>query len=145
MIPAIHSFRQDIADMMADFYEMFNYPFDREKALKNIHEFISDPGLGRLWLIRDGENIIGYAVLSFGFSFGYGGKDALLDELYFKKEFRGKGHGKKVMEFIIGEAKKLGLSGIHLEVEKKNHSAKELYAQFGFEPSDLEWHHKEIE
>ncbi len=130
--------------MMDDFYGMFSYPFDREKALANIKGFIQDQSLGRLWLLKQDDQLAGYAAMPFRFSFGYGGKDALLDEFYLKEEFRNKGLGEQYLKLIIEEAEKFDLSGMHLEVEKKNFIARDLYVKYGFEKSDLDWYHKEF-
>ena len=130
--------------MMEDFYSMFDYPFDHQEAKENIREFIHDPGLGRLWLTRSDEVVTGYAVLAFGFSFGYGGKDAILDEFYLKDDHRAKGLGEEYLKMILEEAKKFQLSGIHLEVEKNNIVARDLYIKYGFEKSKLDWYHKEL-
>jgi len=140
LVPAFSSHVSDILVMMEDFYQMFDYPFEKEKARKNLHAFIHDQGLGRLWIIRLDEEIIGYAALPFGFSFGYGGRHAVLDEFYLIELSRGKGIGKKVLEMILDEAKKMNLTRIHLEVEKDNLAAKGLYKNQGFLPSELEWH-----
>jgi GNAT superfamily N-acetyltransferase len=144
LVPAFSSHVSDILIMMEDFYMMFDYPFEKEKARKNLHDFIRDQTLGRLWLLRENEKVIGYAALAFGFSFGYGGKDATLDEFFLVEEVRSKGVGKKALNMILDEAKKLNLTGIHLEVEKDNPAAKGLYKDMGFSPSELEWHHFKI-
>lgn len=74
----------------------------------------------------------------FGFSFEYGGRDAFIDELYLDKAYRGKGHGKAVLEQAAIEAKELGVKAIHLEVERHNASGRKLYTKSGFETSDRE-------
>ncbi|MDN5205307.1 GNAT family N-acetyltransferase [Fulvivirgaceae bacterium BMA10] len=123
---------QEILDMMEDFNAIDQYDFNRKTGSDNILEFINNEVLGRLWLIMDNHNIIGYIALTFGFSFEYQGKDAFIDELYLKKSFRNKGIGNTTMDFVIDQAKKLRVRAIHLEVERHNESGNSLYTKHGF-------------
>lgn len=67
-------------EMMEAFNAIDHYPFNRAESEKNFHEFISSPVLGRFWLLQADEGIIGYLILTFGYSFEYGGRDAFIDE-----------------------------------------------------------------
>ena len=116
-----------ITKMMQDFYEIDNYPIDIETSKKLFHEFISDENLGKCWLIYLEEEIVGYIILTFVFSFEYQGKIAFLDELYIKETARGKGIGKHSLQFIQHQAPKLSLKIIYLEVETHNDAAQKLY------------------
>ena len=122
--------------MMAEFNAIDQYPFDRELAKRNLLHFINDPALGRVWLIEEQGYAIGYIVLALGFSFEYGGRDAFIDELFVKKDHRGKGVGSQAIDFIIGNAKKLGVKAVHLEVEKHNERGNKLYLAKKFKPAD---------
>ncbi len=118
--------------MMAAFNKIDGYDFDRILYEKNLLEFSVNKSLGRLFLIKIQHKSIGYIVLTFGFSFEYKGKDAFIDEFYIKDEYRNKGVGKKTMEFIETIARKLDIQAIHLEVEKHNSHANNLYTKQGF-------------
>ena len=122
-----------VIEMMKKFYSIDQYPFYENKTRENLKNFIHNPELGRLWLIYADEIIIGYVVLTFGFSFEYGGRDAFIDELFIEAEFRGKGIGKTVIDFITVEAKKLEVQSIHLEVENHNERGNALYLKSRFE------------
>jgi ribosomal protein S18 acetylase RimI-like enzyme len=121
-----------ILSMMEDFYAIDTYPFNAALTEKNLKTFIDNPGLGRLWLISLQEKTIGYIVLSFGFSFEYGGRDAFIDEFYIHKDFRNKGIGKETLEYLCNKSMKLGVQSIHLEVENHNHIGNRLYLNQGF-------------
>lgn len=119
--------------MMRDFYAIDGYPMSIEASKKLFAEFLLDGNLGKAWLISSGETIAGYLILTFVFSFEYGGRIAFLDELYIKDEMRGKGIGKQSIAFAKEEARKAGVKIIYLEVEPHNEKAQQLYQASGFE------------
>jgi len=122
-----------ITQMMQDFYAIDNYPMDVEVAKTLFQEFISNEHLGKSWLIYSENEIVGYFILTFVFSFEYGGKIAFIDELYIKEMDRGKGIGKKALLFIQQEVLKLSLKLLYLEVEPHNENAQKLYLAHDFE------------
>ena len=122
-----------IVQMMQEFYAIDNYPIDAEISKKLFHEFIADENLGKAWLILSDNEIIGYVILTFIFSFEYQGKIAFLDELYLSEKARGKGIGNQAVAFIIERSKKLSLKLIYLEIENHNQNAQKLYIASGFE------------
>ena len=122
-----------ITQMMQDFYAIDNYPMDIEVAKTLFQEFISNEHLGKSWLIYSENEIVGYIILTFIFSFEYGGKIAFLDELFIKETARGKGFGKEAIQFIQQEVPKLSLKLLYLEVEPHNENAQKLYLAHDFE------------
>lgn len=116
-----------VIKMMEDFYSIDNYPFDSENSRKLFHQFLQDENLGKGWLIYFENEVVGYIILTFIFSFEYQGKIAFLDELYIKQTARGKGIGKQALQFIQQQAPKLSLKVIYLEVEPHNETAQKLY------------------
>ena len=124
----------EVLTFMQLFNEEEGYPFDREKAVKNLHQLINHSGLGRIWLIEELQNPVGYVFLAFGFSFEYGGRDAFVDEFFIQTENRGRGIGEYAMNEVLAQAKLLGVNTVHLEVEKDN-PAKKLYDRLDFKTS----------
>mgnify|MGYP003604599538 FL=1 len=122
-----------IVKMMQEFYAIDNYPIDTTISKSLFKEFIADKNLGKAWLILSDNEIVGYVILTFIFSFEYQGKIAFLDELYLSKKARGKGIGSKAVAFIIEESKKSSLKLIYLEIENHNQNAQKLYLASGFE------------
>ena len=122
-----------ITQMTQDFYAIDNYPMDVEVAKTLFQEFISNEHLGKSWLIYSENEIVGYIILTFIFSFEYGGKIAFVDELFIKETARGKGFGKEAIQFIQQEVPKLSLKLLYLEVEPHNENAQKLYLAHDFE------------
>lgn len=124
---------ETIVTLMQEFYAIDNYPIDIEVSKALFEEFIANKNLGKSWLILSDNQLVGYIILTFVFSFEYQGKIAFLDELYLSEKARGKGIGSKAIEFIQNESHKLSLKLIYLEVEQHNEKAQKLYLAHDFE------------
>ena len=122
---------ETFTSMMQDFYAIDNYPIDIETSKKLFHEFIADENLGKCWLIYHDGEIVGYTILTFIFSFEYKGRIAFLDELYLQENARGKGIGKKLFDYVLEYAKKLGCYNLTLNVWEGNDSAMQFYKNIG--------------
>lgn len=62
---------------------------------------------------------------------------AFICDVIIEKQFRGKGYGKKIMQFAEQEAKKMGLKRIGLHVFSFNETAIRLYQSLGYATTDL--------
>lgn len=126
----------EVLHMMEDFYRMHDYTFYETDASRNFEEFIQNENLGKFWVITQSGKTIGYVILTFGYSFEYGGRDAFVDELYLKKDYRNRGIGTLIFESIEFYARKHDVKTIHLEVEQGNEAANRLYIKSGFKSND---------
>ena len=124
---------ETIVSMMQEFYAIDGYPISIDVSKVLFQEFIFNENLGKAWLIFSDNEIVGYIILTFVFSFEYQGRIAFLDELYVTETARGKGIGSKAIEFVKTESHKLSLKLIYLEVEPHNENAQKLYLANGFE------------
>lgn len=122
-----------VVTMMQDFYAIDNYPIDIAESKQLFETFIANPNLGKAWLVCREEEIIGYVILTFIFSFEYKGILAFLDELFIKNKHQGKGFGKQVVRFIQQECSQLNVKMLYLEVEEHNENAQKLYLAHDFE------------
>jgi ribosomal protein S18 acetylase RimI-like enzyme len=80
--------------------------------------------------------VAGYAVLAFGFSLEFHGRDAFLDELYVRESFRGSGVGTACLEWLEAVCRAEGVHALHLEVDRTNAGAKRLYHRLGYGDHD---------
>lgn len=78
-------------------------------------------------VLTDGDFVLGYG------SFYMTADEANINNIAVKKEERGKGYSKIIMEKIIVLAKEQGARAVTLEVESKNRIALNLYRSFGFD------------
>ena len=121
-----------IFKMMEDFYAIDNYPIESETTKQLFKTFIDDENLGQCWLISYKNNIVGYVILTYIFSFEYKGKIAFLDELFLNEKARGKGIGKVALEFVHNQAIQKNLKIMYLEIESHNEVARNLYSTNDF-------------
>ena len=121
-----------LLEFMQSYYAFDGHGFDREKARTALIALLRDATFGRAWLILDGDAVVGYIVLCFGYSLEWLGQDAFVDEFYLREEYRGRGWGRKTMEFVEEAAREAGIRTLHLEVVRKNVTALEVYRRMGF-------------
>ena len=78
------------------------------------------------FLIRQGNHAVGYIGLQ------RRRRVLFLSKLYVKKSMRGKGVGRRAVEFVLEFAAQHGLSGVRLTVNRHNTSAIAAYQHIGF-------------
>ncbi|MBC7796617.1 MAG: GNAT family N-acetyltransferase [Pyrinomonadaceae bacterium] len=125
---------QTLSELRKEFndFEPFPKPLDAETQKRALHQLVSSQSFGRVWLINQDDEIAGYVILIYGYSLEYAGRDALIDELFLRERFRGRGIGKATLEFIEGFCRENDLKAVHLEVEHDNLTAQGLYQKAGF-------------
>jgi GNAT superfamily N-acetyltransferase len=127
---------ETLVEFIREFYEFEHLKFDESIVRTALAKILDDDSLGRVWLIQHGDEAIGYVVLTFGYSLEFRGRDAFIDELYIRENYRGQGVGMSVIQFIESVCPSLGIQALHLEVERKNTAAQNLYRKVGFKDHD---------
>jgi GNAT superfamily N-acetyltransferase len=127
---------ETLVEFIREFYEFEHLKFDESIVRTALAKILDDDSLGRVWLIQHGDEAIGYVVLTFGYSLEFRGRDAFIDELYIRESYRGQGVGMSVIQFIESVCPSLGIQALHLEVERKNTAAQNLYRKVGFKDHD---------
>lgn len=122
--------------LMREFYEYEHLNFDAGQAEKSLKMLLSDKSLGRVWLIKEAGEIAGYMAVTLGFSLEFHGRDAFLDELYFRERFRGRGLGKDALLRAEAFCREANVKALHLEVERQNTKAQTFYRKVGFRDHD---------
>ena len=125
-----------LVEFMRDYYAHDRIVFDEPVARRALDDLVADPSLGRVWLIADGDEAIGYIVVTLGYSLEYQGRDAFVDEVFIRASHRGLGIGRAAMQFVEAACRELGVQALHLEVERANTAAQALYRKAGFEDHD---------
>ena len=118
------------------FYAADGYAFDETVARAAIEGLLDDPDRGRLWVLTDGDTIVGYLAVTFGWSLEWGGRDAFVDELYLAPSHRGSGIGRTAIALAEDACRAAGVRALHLEVERENARGRALYASTGFADTD---------
>jgi GNAT superfamily N-acetyltransferase len=122
-----------VLSLAREFCAHFEYAWSDDVKRAAVESVLADPSLGRIHLIQsEGEEVAGYLFLSFYFSLEYGGRTAFVDELFVRPEHRGAGLGSDALRSVLGVARELGLTAVHLEAERTNPRAAALYVRLGF-------------
>lgn len=118
--------------LVREFYAYERLALDETRYRQLARQLIADDQLGRLLIIESDGELTGYAVIGFGFSLEFGGRDALLDEFYVKEQHRGKGIGTQVITAIVEICRARGIRAVHLEADYVNERVHAFYKRSGF-------------
>ena len=122
----------DLLRMMEQLYRHDGQPFDASHAEAATVHLMQTPAAGTIWTLQSGTATAGYLVLTFGYSLEFGGKDALVDELYLMPEYRGRGWGRRALEFAFDQCRAAGVEAVHVDVNSVNEHAASVYRRVGF-------------
>ncbi|HVG39079.1 MAG TPA: GNAT family N-acetyltransferase [Pyrinomonadaceae bacterium] len=127
-----------LLELMREFYAVEHLTFVEETARAAVRQLLANPEYGAVFLARGGEEeqFAGYVVVTFGFSLEFHGRNALVDELYVRENFRGRGVGGECLRHVEGFCRREGVRFLHLEVDRANTRAQALYRRAGFRDHD---------
>lgn len=120
--------------LVAAFYAHFSYRYDAASHRAMVEAVVVTPALGAVWLIGHPATgkYAGYVALTYGFSFEFGGRSALIDEIYVVPPARGLGLGAQAVGALQRKLPALGIHSLHLQTEHGNSRARRLYEALGF-------------
>lgn len=97
---------------------------------------LGDNPFGRVWLVMQAGQTVGYIALCFGYSIEMGGRDAFVDEFFLAESVRGRGLGRRVLTDVRQAVSGMGIVALHLEVARSNGRARRFYESLGFVARD---------
>ncbi len=106
----------------------------QEVALKQI---FANPAVGKLYVAKDGPQVVAMASLLFTVSTAEGGKAALFEDLVVRPDYRQQGIGARLLEHVIAQARIEGVLRITLLTDMQNEQAQVLYRRLGFVGSPM--------
>lgn len=130
--PAAQADEPTLLELMREFYRHEGMAWDESAARSALRGVLADASHGAAVLIEVGAEIAGYLVVCFGWSLEFQGRDAFVDELYVRERFRGRGLGTRALEIAAELCRAHGVRALHLEVDKRNTRAQEVYRRAGF-------------
>jgi ribosomal protein S18 acetylase RimI-like enzyme len=119
--------------VLFDLYRVF---YEQTSDLEGAREFLKARILNDesvVFMAVDGEHPVGFVQLYPSFSSVSMVRSWVLNDLYVKEQFRGRGAGEKLIHNAIQFVKETGAKGILLETGKENSNAQRLYEKIGFE------------
>jgi GNAT superfamily N-acetyltransferase len=136
MLPNLRLARETDADtllvLMQEYYAYDGHTFHHDAARSALLQLLHDPSLGATWLISDGDTVVGYIVLTYGFSLEFLGRDSFIDEFFLRENYRGRGWGRQALQSVEDFARGHNITAIHLEVVRANQNALQVYRKLGF-------------
>jgi GNAT superfamily N-acetyltransferase len=121
---------------MHAFYIEESLDFREARARHALERLLAEPAHGIFRYIQFDAELVGYFVLTVGFSLEFGGRFALLDEFYVTPARRGLGLGGRTLGHIQRAAAELGVAALRLEVDRTNPRLRAFYRRAGFVPHD---------
>ena len=134
--PATPADLEAVLALHRTFFSEDGYAFREDESRANLARLLGDATLGRLWVMDEGGEVIGYLLLAFGFSLEFRGRDAFVDELYVAPGHRGRGLGTLALSLATEDCREFGVRALHLEVERYKEGAQALYRRAGFVDHD---------
>lgn len=102
-----------------------------ESLRAGLEKLLGNPGVGGVWLITRDTEVIGYAIVTFGYDLEFGGREGWLTELWIDADQRGHGAGAEALAALEAELRQRGVLAMHLQVRREN-PAFRLYERSGF-------------
>ncbi|MDP3514583.1 MAG: GNAT family N-acetyltransferase [Sulfuritalea sp.] len=110
---------------------------DRARQLAALRWILDHPAHGRLFVARDGDQVVGMANALLGISTAEGGPVLILEDVILAAGHRGGGHGRKLVEHVLAWAAGEGMSRVTLLADRGNAAALAFYERLGFEASAM--------
>jgi GNAT superfamily N-acetyltransferase len=108
------------------------------KQRRGLELILAQPGMGRLFVLTRGGEVLGMVSLLFTISTAEGGKAAWLEDLVVRPDQRGHGLGTRLLRAVVDWARKEGIARITLLTDSDNLHAQGLYLRHGFSPSAMQ-------
>ena len=128
-----------LADLLDELFTLENdFKPEREKQLRGLRLILDNPALGRLFVLRDGERVLGMANVLITVSTAEGARVLLLEDVIVRREQRGNGLGRKLLEHVFNWAAAQGITRVTLLADKENAAALDFYRKLGFDDSHMQ-------
>jgi hypothetical protein len=79
---AKHSNIDRLVEMRREFCQHEEIGFNERRARAALGQLLDAPSLGQVWLIENDGQVVGYVVLTLGYSLEFDGREAYVDEIY---------------------------------------------------------------
>ena len=110
---------------------------DNAKQGAALQAILADPAKGRIFVARDGREVVAMASLLYTISTAEGGKAALFEDLVVAPDHRKRGIGASLLKYVIEQARADGVLRLTLLTDMQNERAQAMYRRVGFVGSPM--------
>ncbi len=110
---------------------------DAVRQRRALELILGDPAVGRVYVAREGKQVLAMASLLYTVSTAEGARAAWLEDLVVRPGRRGQGIGSMLLEHVAARARADGVARITLLTDADNADAQRLYRSLGFSPSAM--------
>ena len=132
---------EDLPQLTDLLFELFDregdFKPDRAKQMRGLRLILEQPNRGRIFVLRHNGTIFGMINLLFTISTAEGGFVILLEDVTMHRDYRGQGHGTKLLQHAIDYAKKKDFLRITLLTDRLNERSQKFFASYGFVASKM--------
>lgn len=127
-----------LADLLAELFTLeSDFRPDRKKQLRGLSMILDNPALGRIFVLRDQDRVVGMANMLITVSTSEGCRVVLLEDVIVRNEYRGKGLGRRLVEHALAWAKTEGMTRVTLLADRDNGAALGFYRKLCFDHSHM--------
>lgn len=130
-LPQLIELLRDLFEAEADFVP------DRDAQERGLRLILENPSRGRIFVLRAGHRILGMVNLLFTVSTAHGGHAVLMEDVIILPEYRGQGHGSKLLAHVIDFARRKDFVRITLLTDRLSVESQKFFAKFGFAHSEM--------
>lgn len=110
---------------------------DEAKQRAALNRLVGNPQRGRVFVLRDGECVLGMVTVQTLVSTACGGDVLLLEDLVVLPMFRRRGYGAALLEHAVDFARRHGYRRVTLLTDQTNEGARRFYERHGFTASEM--------
>ena len=110
---------------------------DAQKQRRALSRILGDASIGHIYVLHEGDRILGMCSLLYTISTAEGGKAAWLEDFVVRPERRGRGIGRTLLAYAVAQAHAEGVLRISLLTDAENERAQKLYRSVGFSDSPM--------
>ena len=125
-----------LSRLIKHYYAFDHIAFDTSTVRGALKTMLKTKSVGHAFLIVRQTKQIGYTILTYGFDLEFGGRTALLTDLYLEPEYRHLGIGRRTIHFLEEFCRNNNIGALELQVERTNKAAQRFYRRLKFEMHD---------
>jgi ribosomal protein S18 acetylase RimI-like enzyme len=122
-------------ESVSELFDLYRVFYEQASDVESAKDFIKERIINEesvIFVAFEDHAALGFVQLYPSFSSVSMKRSWVLNDLYVKKEARGKGVGETLIKTALHFAKGTGAKGVLLETGKENHNAQRLYEKIGF-------------